>query len=282
MEEQSKKELSFVLTISSKIISVNNLYKAGLKYIKGKPVPYIYKNPKAAEIEREIIEQLRAIDFSEYKDWLSKTKQFDITISFIFKSNVTRRDCENQSKNIIDDVVRFVNNELGITSFDDRLFNSVHLYKSMIPKSKHEYACIKLTESKVNLRFDKIDEPEKFYIGPELDEYKKEIKKILKEKKLKMTDKLEEKDRCNSFLYILTPGKSKTLINETNKIVNEAWNCVVSDFGFLFVGVKIEEDITPDLKLQLDDFISLIKKISNGGSRIKIGYIKEIKEIFEL
>lgn len=281
MEEQSKKELSFVLTISSKIISVNNLYKAGLKYIKGKPVPYIYKNPKAAEIEREIIEQLRAINFSEYKEWLSKTKQFDITISFIFKSNVTRRDCENQSKNIIDDVVRFVNNELGITSFDDRLFNSVHLYKSMIPKSKHEYACIKLTESKVNLRFDKIDKPEKFYIGSELDEYKKEIKKELKARKLKMTDKLEEKDRCNSLLYILTPN-SKNLITETTNIINVVWESIVSDFGFLFIGVKIEEDITSDLKLQLDDFISLIKKISNGGSRIKIGYINEIKEIFEL
>ena len=281
MEEQSKKELSFVLTISSKIISVNNLYKAGLKYIKGKPVPYIYKNPKAAEIEREIIEQLRAINFSEYKEWLSKTKQFDITISFIFKSNVTRRDCENQSKNIIDDVVRFINNELGITSFDDRLFNSVHLYKSMIPKSKHEYACIKLTESKVNLRFDKIDKPEKFYIGSELDEYKKEIKKELKARKLKMTDKLEEKDRCNSLLYILTPN-SKNLITETTNIINVVWESIVSDFGFLFIGVKIEEDITSDLKLQLDDFISLIKKISNGGSRIKIGYINEIKEIFEL
>ena len=281
MEEQSKKELSFVLTISSKIISVNNLYKAGLKYIKGKPVPYIYKNPKAAEIEREIIEQLRAIDFSEYKEWLSKTKQFDITISFIFKSNVTRRDCENQSKNIIDDVVRFINNELGITSFDDRLFNSVHLYKSMIPKSKHEYACIKLTESKVNLRFDKIDKPEKFYIGSELDEYKKEIKKILKENKLKMTDKLEEKDRCNSLLYVLTPN-SKNLITETTNIINVVWESIVSDFGFVFIGVLEKEDIAPDLKSQLDDFISLIKKISNGGSRIKIGYIKEIKEIFEL
>ena len=281
MEEQSKKELSFVLTISSKIISVNNLYKAGLKYIKGKPVPYIYKNPKAAEIEREIIEQLRAIDFSEYKEWLSKTKQFDITISFIFKSNVTRRDCENQSKNIIDDVVRFINNELGITSFDDRLFNSVHLYKSMIPKSKHEYACIKLTESNVNLRFDKIDKPEKFYIGSELDEYKKEIKKILKENKLKMTDKLEEKDRCNSLLYVLTPN-SKNLITETTNIINVVWESIVSDFGFVFIGVLEKEDIAPDLKSQLDDFISLIKKISNGGSRIKIGYIKEIKEIFEL
>lgn len=281
MEEQLKKELSFVLTISSKIISVNNLYKAGLKYIKGKPVPYIYKNPKAAEIEREIIEQLRAIDFSEYKEWLSKTKQFDITISFIFKSNVTRRDCENQSKNIIDDVVRFINNELGITSFDDRLFNSVHLYKSMIPKSKHEYACIKLTESNVNLRFDKIDKPEKFYIGSELDEYKKEIKKILKENKLKMTDKLEEKDRCNSLLYVLTPN-SKNLITETTNIINVVWESIVSDFGFVFIGVLEKEDIAPDLKSQLDDFISLIKKISNGGSRIKIGYIKEIKEIFEL
>ena len=281
MEEENKKELNLVLTVSSKIISVNDLYKAGLKYVAGRPKPYIYSNPKAKEMEREIVEQLNAIDFSQYKEWLTNTKLFDITVSFVVKSNITRRDVQNMDKRLLDVLTRYIRDELGISKFDDSLFASVHFYKSIIPKSKHEYACIKLTESKSNLRFDQIDKPEKFWVGSELDEYKKEIKKELKARKLKMIDKLEEKDRCNSLLYILTPN-SKNLITETTNIINVVWESIVSDYGFVFIGVLEKEDITPDLKTQLDEFINLVKNISNGVSRIKIDYIKEVKEIFDL
>lgn len=276
-----KKELSFILTISGKIISVNNLYKAGFRYINGKPKPYIYKNPKANEMEREIIEQLRAVDFSEYKDWLTDTKYFDITISFILKSNVTRKDVFNLDKALIDDITRFIKNDVGVSRFDDSLFASSHFYKSIIPKSKHEYACIKITESKSNLRFDQIDKPDKFYIGPELDEFKKEIKKEFKERKLKIIDKLENKDQCNSLLYILTPN-SKNQILEVANIINVVWECLTSESGFVFIGVKNKEDWPDDLKTQLEDMIKLVKSISGSSSRIKIGYINEIKDIFEL
>ena len=96
-----------------------------------------------------------------------------------------------------------------------------------------------------------------------------------------MIDKLEEKDRCNSLLYILTPN-SKNLITETTNIINVVWESIVSDYGFVFIGVLEKEDITPDHKTQLDEFINLVKNISNGVSRIKIDYIKEVKEIFDL
>lgn len=274
-------ELKIVVQINQRFVSVNALYKARVMTVKGKPVAAVYKNPKANEIEREIREQLKEVDFSQYKDWLKNTPGFKLHVQFIFKKNVTRSDTSNYLKSLEDIWTRFVKYDLGIDNYDDSKHVEISAVKSIIPKSKHEYALIYLTESKFNVRFDQIDKPEKFWVGSELDEYKKEIKKELKARKLKMIDKLEEKDRCNSLLYILTPN-SKNLITETTNIINKVWECIVSDYGFVFIGVLEKEDITPDLKTQLDEFINLVKNISNGVSRIKIGYIKEVKEIFDL
>lgn len=274
-------ELKIVVQINQRFVSVNALYKARVMTVKGKPVAAVYKNPKANEIEREIREQLREVDFSQYKDWLKNTPGFKLHIQFIFKKNVTRSDTSNYLKSLEDIWTRFVKYDLGIDNYDDSKHVEISAVKSIIPKSKHEYALIYLTESKFNVRFDQIDKPEKFWVGSELDEYKKEIKKELKARKLKMIDKLEEKDRCNSLLYILTPN-SKNLITETTNIINVVWESIVSDYGFVFIGVLEKEDITPDLKTQLDEFINLVKNISNGVSRIKIDYIKEVKEIFDL
>ena len=270
-----------LISTSIWFVSVNALYKARVMTVKGKPVAAVYKNPKANEIEREIREQLREVDFSQYKDWLKNTPGFKLHIQFIFKKNVTRSDTSNYLKSLEDIWTRFVKYDLGIDNYDDSKHVEISAVKSIIPKSKHEYALIYLTESKFNVRFDQIDKPEKFWVGSELDEYKKEIKKELKARKLKMIDKLEEKDRCNSLLYILTPN-SKNLITETTNIINVVWESIVSDYGFVFIGVLEKEDITPDLKTQLDEFINLVKNISNGVSRIKIDYIKEVKEIFDL
>ena len=276
-----KKELKFLLTTNEKITSTNSLYNAGIKYIGGKPKPYIYKSQKAQKFTQEVIEQLRAVNFSEYIEWIKCIKQFDITISFILKSNVTRRDVQNLDKLLIDIITKYIKEDLGVEKFDDSLFTSVHFYKSIIPKSKHEYACIKITESKSNLRFDQIDTPDKFYIGPELDEFKKEIKKEFKERKLKIIDKLENKDQCNSLLYILTPN-TKNQILEVANIINVVWECLTSELGFVFIGVKDKEGWPDDLKTQLEDMIRLVKSISGSSSRIKIGYINEIKDIFDL
>lgn len=274
-------ELKIVVQINQRFVSVNALYKARVMTVKGKPVAAVYKNPKANEIEREIREQLKEVDFSQYKDWLKNTPGFKLHVQFIFKKNVTRSDTSNYLKSLEDIWTRFVKYDLGIDNYDDSKHVEISAVKSIIPKSKHEYALIYLTESKFNVRFDQIDKPEKFWVGSELDEYKKEIKKELKARKLKMIDKLEEKDRCNSLLYILTPN-SKNLITETTNIINVVWESIVSDHGFVFIGVLEKEDITPDLKTQLDEFINLVKNISNGVSRIKIDYIKEVKEIFDL
>ena len=280
MEE--KRKLNFVLTVSSKFISVNDLYKAGLKYVAGRPKPYIYSNPKAKEMEREIVEQLRAVDFSEYKEWLTNTKLFDVTVSFVVKSNVTRRDVQNMDKRLLDILTRYIKNDLGISRFDDSLFISVHFYKSIIPKSKHEYACISITESKSSLRFDQIETPEKFYLGPEKEEWKKEIKKELKARKLKCSEKEEDKNKCNTRLKILTPDKKQTITLEVANIINEVWECITSEIGFVYFGVLDSSEWTSEEKDQLEKTIELIKSISSGNSRIKVGFITEPKNILDL
>ena len=276
-----KKEIKVVVQIKQRFVSVNALYKARVMYVKGRPIATVYKNSKANEIERDIREQLRAIDFSEYKNWLRTTPWFKLHIQFIFKKNVTHSDVSNYFKNVEDICTRFIKEDLGIDNYDDSKHVEISASKSIIPKSKHEYACIYLTESKFNMRLDQIDTPDKFYIGPELDEFKKEIKKEFKERKLKIIDKLENKDQCNSLLYILTP-KSKNQILEVANIINVVWECLTSESGFVFIGVKDKEDWPDDLKTQLEDMIKLVKSISGSSSRIKIGYINEIKDILDL
>lgn len=92
----SKKPFNFLLTLKrEKILSVNALYLAGLKRVGGKSIPYIYKNPKSHIIEGEIRNQLGALDWSEWLDFFRDTRYFSITISFILKSNLMRRDVQN-------------------------------------------------------------------------------------------------------------------------------------------------------------------------------------------
>ena len=92
----SNKQFNFLLTLKrEKILSVNALYLAGIKRVGSKNIPYIYKNPKANIIEGEIRNQLGAIDWTDWLDFFRNTKHFSITISFILKANLMRRDVQN-------------------------------------------------------------------------------------------------------------------------------------------------------------------------------------------
>ena len=91
----NKKEIKVVVQIKKRFVSVNSLYKARIMYVGGRPVPSTYKNPRAVEIEREIRDQLRAIDFSDYLEWLRTTPGFKLHIQFIFKKNITNSDTSN-------------------------------------------------------------------------------------------------------------------------------------------------------------------------------------------
>ena len=53
-----KKEINIILSLKNKLISVNDLYKAGILPRGGKQVPYIYKNPRAKTLEADAIAQL--------------------------------------------------------------------------------------------------------------------------------------------------------------------------------------------------------------------------------
>lgn len=280
MEE--KKELKVAVQIKQRFVSVNSLYKARAMMIKGKPIATVYKNPKANEIEREIREQLKAVDFSQYKDWLRTTPGFKLHIQVIFKKNVTHSDVSNYFKNLEDIFTRFIKYDLGIDNYDDSKHVEISAVKSIIPKSKHEYALIYLTESKFNVRFDQIETPENFYLGPEKEEWKKEIKKELKARKLKCSEKEEEKEKCNTRLKILTPDKKQTITLEVANIINEVWECITSEIGFVYFGVLDSSEWTSEEKDQLEKTIELIKSISSGNSRIKVGFITEPKNILDL
>lgn len=274
-----KTELKFLLTTKEKITSTNSLYNAGIKYIGGKPRPYIYKSKKADKFALEVTEQLRAVDFSKYIDWLKNTKQFDITISFILKSNVNRRDVQNLDKLLIDVITKFIKEDLGVDKFDDSLFSSVHFYKSIIPKSEHEFICVSMVESKTNLRFDKIDKPEKFYLDKSLgDSIKLEIIKELKFNKLKYTDDEKDENSCNSKIFIIRQD-SENIMYDSCMIINSVWECISSEVGFVYIGV-MNSEWDPKIKSQIDNIISLIESISYGITRVKIKYINEIKDLF--
>ena len=200
------KPFNFLLTLKrEKILSVNALYLAGLKKVGGRPIPYIYKNPKANKIEGEIRDQLGAMNWSDWLDFFKNTRYFSITISFILKSNLMRRDVQNLDKQIIDVITSYIHGDLGISSFDDSLFLDVYFTKSIIPKSTSEYIAVQIRESKHNPRFDIIDVPENIYLpDPEL---KKGFKKISKEEcmEVKFYSKIEEKEKCNTEIEFLNP-----------------------------------------------------------------------------
>ena len=120
--EKSETVLNLVLTVSSKLISVNELYKAKIITKGGRTYPTLYKNPKAVKVSEEIRNQLLSVDFSKYIKWLSKTKKYFITINFVLKSGISQRDCANFEKIMCDDLVKFIKNDLGITHFDDSEF----------------------------------------------------------------------------------------------------------------------------------------------------------------
>lgn len=292
----TKKELKFFLTVT-KVISVNDLYKAGLKYVGGKPKPYIYKNPKADRMALEITEQLRAIDFSDYLDWLRNTKQFTITISFVLKSNITRKDVQNLDKSVIDIITKFIKEDLGISKFDDSLFTSVHFYKSIIPKASKEYCCVQIVESKDKLIVDSSEAPKKFFLGGTVagDNWRKDLIPKLEEKGLEYFDPViegewgeedrkreeEEKELCDTKLFLITPRMKG--VYSIAEIINEAWKIMTSGNGFLYFGILgSKEDYEEHSWKSLIATMELVKEIGQGNSRIKTGIVETPEKLLSL
>ena len=272
------KPFNFLLTLKrEKILSVNALYLAGLKKVGGRPIPYIYKNPKANIIEAEIRNQLMALDWSEWVDFFSNTKYFSITISFILKSNLMRRDVANLDKNVIDIITKYIHDDLGISSFDDSLFLDVYFTKSIIPKSSSEYIAVQIKESKHNPRFDIIDVPENIYLpNPEL---KKGFNEIIKEEnlnlKVKFYSKAKEKEKCNTEIEFLSSENNLNTLGEDFARITEQVSYIKScENRFYWLGIYgKEEDWGKEIYKILDSWVNRIKQNLSDCSRIRINVI---------
>lgn len=278
------KPFNFLLTLKrEKIISVNALYLAGLKKVGGRNIPYIYKNPKANIIEAEIRNQLMAIDFTDWLDFFRETKYFSITISFILKSNLMRRDVQNLDKNIIDVVTKYIHDDLGISSFDDSLFLDVYFTKSIIPKSSSEYIAIQIRESKHNPRFDIIDVPENIYLpDPDL---KKGFKKLAKEEGLevKFYSKVEEKEKCNTEIEYLKPEIClENLGDDLGRITEHLGYIKACENRFYWLGIYgNEEDWGTVVFSILKSWYNRAQQIIGDCSRLRIKFISQPEEILK-
>lgn len=292
-----EKELKFVLQLKTRIISVNDLYKARVVYKYGKPVATIYKNPKAKEQEREVMDQLSALDLDEYKDWLRNTKQFKLHLQFVFNRNISKKDSSNNTKLIEDEVTKFIKEYLGIENYDDSKHVEVYCVKSIIPKAEHEYVCVSLTESKFNVRIDEIEKPERFFLGgtcngttwreeliPELEKhgytYFNPVVPDWTPECIEI-ENIEKNEKCNTHLYILTPEMKG--VYSVAEIINSTWECIVSGRGFVYVGILGGKNEWGEHQYKsLNETLRMIDNISSGNSRIKAGFINNVVDILNL
>lgn len=294
---KERKELKILLSVDKKIVSVNSMYMPGIKYVGGRPKPYIYKSPKAIEFSKNIRDQLIALDLSDYVDWLRNTKLFSVTISFIVKSGITRKDVQNMDKSLLDDITRYIKEDLGVDRFDDSLFTSVHFYKSVIPKAEKEYCCIQIVESTDNLRFDEIEEPERFFLGGTCAEtkWREELIPELTKRgytyfnpvvpdwtpECKEIEDIEKSEKCNTHLYILTPEMKG--VYSVAEVINSAWECISGGSGFVYFGILgTQEDWGKAQHKSLQAVLDMVNNIGSGSSRIKAGWIKEPKDVLDL
>lgn len=295
--EKTNTALNLVLTVSSKLISVNELYKAKVVNNSGRCYPVLYKNPKAVKVSEEIRNQLLSVDFSKYINWLKKTKKYSITINFVLKSGISQRDCANFEKIMCDDLVKFIKKDLGIDHFDDSEFLELRLIKSIIPNAKNEYALIQLRESKHDIRFDHIYTPERIYLSGPLfpieSDWKKEISPYLISNGLTFYDpalnfldpeikSVEKYDKCNTVLYTLFPGIFEQEPEICSHIIEDIDFASNKEDRFLLVGILgNEEDWCREDHSKLNILFDLVKKQYQDCSRIKVKFISKPEEILK-
>lgn len=231
------KQLNFVLATDSKIVSINSLYGAKVGYKAGKPYPQLYRSQSAMKFEREVREQLLALHLEqdpEWIKWFKETKHFSMTVNFILRTGVNRRDVSNCDKALIDTITRFIKFDLGCDDFDDSLFSDVHFYKSTIPQGNKEYCCVQICESTHEIRFDVIPKPEKLWFY----DLKPDLPKVPKRKKKGMNylEEAESKDKANTYVYYLSPDMKITpeLFYE---ISEDRARILRNGSGFLYLGL---------------------------------------------
>ena len=230
------KQLNFVLATDSKIVSINSLYGAKVGWKAGRPFPQLYRSQSAMRFEREVRDQLLALHLDqEWVEWFKNTKHFSMTVNFILRTGVSRRDVSNCDKALIDTITRFIKYDLGCEDFDDSLFADVHFYKSTIPQGNKEYCCVQICESTHEIRFDVIPKPETLWFYGDL---RPNLPKVPKRKKKGETylEEAVDKDHANTFVYYITPDTELTP-ELFYKIAEDKTRILKNGAGFLYLGV---------------------------------------------
>lgn len=264
------KQLNFVLATDSKIVSINSLYGAKIGWKAGRPFPQLYRSQGAMRFEREVRDQLLALHLDqEWVNWFKTTKHFSMTVNFILRTGVSRRDVSNCDKALIDTITRFIKFDLGCEDFDDSLFSDVHFYKSTIPQGSKEYCCVQITESTHEIRFDIIPKPERLWFW-EMNKSKPTLPKVPKRKKKGETyvEEVEDKEQANTFIYYLDPSIELTP-ELFFKLSEEKTNILRNGSGFLYIGVLGSEEDWRNNN-QLNFLINEFKKANEQYSGIKL------------
>lgn len=277
------KQLNFVLATDSKIVSINSLYGAKIGYKAGRPFPQLYRSQAAMRFEREVRDQLLALRLDqEWVEWFKTTKHFSMTVNFILRTGISRRDVSNCDKALIDTITRFIKFDLGCEDFDDSLFSDVHFYKSTIPQGSKEYCCVQITESTHEMRFDIIPKPERlwFWEGSNL---RPDLPKVPKRKKkgVSYVEEVETRDLANTFIYYLEPNTNITP-EFLFKLSEEKTIILRNGTGFLYLGVLGNEEDWKENKSLLSFLDTEFKKANEQYSGIKLEYLpKDVNQSLE-
>ena len=68
-----KDNIKVIIKIKDGFVSTNELYAARVNYSGGRPHAQVYKTPRAVAADRVIKDQLRAVDWTDYIDFLCNT-----------------------------------------------------------------------------------------------------------------------------------------------------------------------------------------------------------------
>lgn len=250
------KEIKIALKLTNPLVSVNDLYKCRTIYQGGRPRAVMYKNSAATKVEQEIFDQLRAVDWTPYMEFLKNTKKFSLLLQFIFRGKPTKRlDSSNYIKSIEDIFTKFIHDVLGIDRYDDCLHVEVHAYKSFVEKGtpgSTNMVFIQLKESNFNLNFNQIEKPDKIFLAEPDDA----LKKFLKKNKIKVKTKEEQ---ANTVIHLIPGPITPVMALELNKIIDNADK-------FCYIGITGNEEPGEDIMTVLEQQIG-------GRSTIKIDWL---------
>ena len=249
-------EIKIALKLTNRLISINDLYRCRTIYQGGKPRAVMYKNPDATKIEQEMFDQLRAIDWTPYMDFLKNTKRFSLLLQFVFIGKPSKRlDSSNYIKSCEDNFTKFIHDVLGIDRYDDCLHAEVHAYKSFIEKGtpgSTNMVFIQLKESNFNLNFNQVGKPDKVFLAEPDDA----LKKFLKKNKIKVKEKREQ---ANTVIHLVAGPITPVKALELNKIIDEAE-------GYCYIGITGDEE--PE-----EELLTALEQQTGGRSTIKVEWI---------